>query len=85
MLAGFLVGAKLQGRFLVKFPEGFYEAGAAFVSGFMADFQDAEAGIAKKLSGLCHPAFMDILSDRHMIAHLKTSFQLLLIKKQQLT
>ena len=33
MLAGFLAGAELQGCFLVKFPECFYEAGAAFVSG----------------------------------------------------
>ena len=51
MLAGFLAGAELQGCFLVKFPECFYEAGAAFVSGFMADLQDTEAGIAKKLGG----------------------------------
>lgn len=52
MLAGFLAGAELQGCFLVKFPECFYEAGAAFVSGFMADLQDTEAGIAKKLGRL---------------------------------
>ena len=85
MLAGFLAGAELQGCFLVKFPECFYEAGAAFVSGFMADLQDTEAGIAKKLGGFCHTAFMDILSDGYVISHLKTSFQLLFIQKQQLT
>ena len=56
---------------------------AACIS-FMADLRTLEAGIAKKLGRLCHTAFMDILSDGYVIAHLKTSFQLLFIQKQQL-